>query len=121
MASIALAAQAAAASTAPARTETAFVLPGMRGLIEGIAFRPKTLLGDFVQLADGTIHATDTTSPIIWTLAPGGALVAIFNATPRQRILRLTLNPAATPITGKVDASPRPVPVLKVPWAGTRR
>jgi hypothetical protein len=30
------------------------------------------LLGDFVQLADGTIYATDTTSPVIWRLAPGG-------------------------------------------------
>jgi hypothetical protein len=184
------------------------------------------LLGDFVQIADGTIYATDTTSPIIWTLAPGGgtlvpfvtggftslqgitpdanarglfvtdyragvlhvdlatravrpltapagadlrgldtllrtpggALVAIFNATARQRILRLTLDDAATAITavdvlaadpamadatlgtlvggdvvfiadggwtrfepGKVDASPRPVPVLKVPWAAPRR
>ena len=126
------------------------------------------LLGDFVQLTDGTIYATDTTSPVIWTLAPGGsalvplvtggfkslqgitldadarglfvtdyrvgvlhvdiatkvvrplatpagadlrgldtlvrtpdgALVAIFNATPRQRILRLTLDAAATAITG---------------------
>ena len=29
------------------------------------------LLGDFVQLADGTVYATDTTSPVIWTLAPG--------------------------------------------------
>ena len=125
------------------------------------------LLGDFVQLADGTILATDTTSPIIWMLAPGGsalvplvtggfkslqgitlaadgrglfvtdyrvgvlhvdiatkavrpvtapagadlrgldtllrtpdgALVAIFNATARQRILRLTLDDAATAIT----------------------
>ena len=184
------------------------------------------LLGDFVQLADGTIYATDTTSPVIWTLAPGGralvplvtggveslqgitldadarglfvtdyrvgvlhvdlatravrpltvpagadlrgldtllrtpdgALVAIFNATPRQRILRLALDDAAAAITavdvlaadpamadatlgtlvggdlvfigdggwnrfepGKVDASPRPVPVLKVPWAAPRR
>ena len=126
------------------------------------------LLGDFVQLADGTIYATDTTSPVIWMLAPGGralvprvnggfkslqgitldaharglfvtdyrvgvlhvdiatravrpltvppgadlrgldtllrtpdgALVAIFNATPRQRILRLTLDAAATAIAG---------------------
>ena len=319
IASIALAAQAPVASTAPARAEAAFVLPEMRGLIEGIAFRPKTgayyfgdvhlrcvwlraadgrvtrfsapddrllgifrvavdesrgalwasmgaleqmdgfaathkgaggiaeldlatgavrrvvlapadgaphLLGDFVQLADGTILATDTTSPVIWMLAPGGsalvplvtggfkslqgitlaadgrglfvtdyrvgvlhvdiatkavrpvtapagadlrgldtllrtpdgALVAIFNATPRQRILRLTLDDAATAITavdvltadpampdatlgtlvggdlvfiadggwnrfepGKVDASPRPVPVLKVPWAAPKR
>ena len=184
------------------------------------------LLGDFVQLADGTIYATDTTSPTIWTLPPGatalsplvdggfkslqgitldadrrglfvtdyrvgvlhvdittkavralatppgadlrgldtllrtpdGALVAIFNATPRQRILRLTLDAAATAITGvdvlaadpampdatlgtlvgddlvfvadggwgrfepgKVDASPRPVPVLKVRWAAPQR
>jgi sugar lactone lactonase YvrE len=315
IASIAFAAQALGASTAAPRAEAAFVLPEMRGLIEGIALRPKTgayyfgdvhlrcvwqraadgrvtrfsapddrllgvfriaideargalwvsmgaleqmdgfaakhkgagglaeldlatgavrrvvmapddgaphLLGDFVQLADGTIHATDTTSPVIWTLTPGGsalvplveggfrslqgitldadarglfvtdyragvlhvdlatkavrplttpagvdlrgldtllrtpdgALVAIFNATPRQRILRLTLDAAATAITGldvlaadpamadatlgtlvgdelvfiadggwnrfepgKVDASPRPVPVLKVHWA----
>ena len=184
------------------------------------------LLGDFVQLADGTIYATDTTAPVIWRLAPGaaalepfvaggfkslqgitlagdgrglfvtdyrvgvlhvdlatkavrtvtapagadlrgldtllrtpdGALVAIFNATPRQRILRLTLDAGATAIAaidvlaadpampdatlgtlvgdelvfvadggwnrfepGKVDASPRPVPVLKVRWAGARR
>ena len=319
MASVALAAQSPAASPAPPRAESAFVMPGMRGLIEGIAFRPATgayyfgdvhlrcvwlrfadgrvtrfsapddrllgvfrvaideargalwlsmgaveqmdgfgerhkgagglaeldlatgairrvvpapadgrphLLGDFVQLADGTILATDTTSPIIWTLAPGGsalvplvdggftslqgitpdadarglfvtdyrvgvlhvdiatkairpltipagvdlrgldtllrtpdgALVAIFNATPRQRILRLTLDAAAAAITGidvlaadpamadatlgtlvggdlvfiadggwnrfepgKVDASPRPVPVFKVPWAAPRR
>ncbi len=183
------------------------------------------LLGDFVQLADGTIYATDTTSPVIWRLAPGaaalepwvsgafkslqgitlaadsralfvtdyrvgvlhvdvatkavrplnvpagadlrgldtllrtpdGALVAIFNATARQRILRLDLDAAATAITGvhvlaadpampdatlgtlvgddlvfiadggwnrfepgKVDASPRPVPVLKVRWAARR-
>jgi hypothetical protein len=183
------------------------------------------LLGDFVQLADGTIYATDTTAPVIWRLAPGaaalepfvaggfkslqgitlagdgrgffvtdyrvgvlhvdlatktvrtlsapagadlrgldtllrtpdGALVAIFNATPRQRILRLTLDAAGTAIAaidvlaadpampdatlgalvgddlvfvadggwnrfepGKVDASPRPVPVLKVRWAGPR-
>ena len=171
--SIALAAQAPVASTAAARAEAAFVLPEMRGLIEGIAFRPKTdayyfgdvhlrcvwlraadgrvtrfsapddrllgifrvavdeprgalwasmgaleqmdgfgathkgaggiaeldlatgavrrvimapadgaphLLGDFVQLADGTILATDTTSPIIWMLAPGGsALVPLVN------------------------------------------
>jgi hypothetical protein len=177
------------------------------------------LIGDFVQLADGTIYATDTTSPVIWRLAPGGsaleplvqggfrslqgitlsadgrglfvtdypvgvahvdiatkvvrrltapagadvrgldtllrtpggALVAIFNATARQRILRLTLDAGATAITtievvaadpamkdatlgtfagdafvfigdggwgrfepGKVDASARPVPVLRV-------
>jgi sugar lactone lactonase YvrE len=177
------------------------------------------LLGDFVQLADGTIYATDTTSPILWRLAPGaaaleplvnggfkslqgitlaadgrglfvtdypvgvlhvdiatkairplaaptgtdlrgldtllrapdGALVAIFNATARQRVLRLTLDSGATAITkvevlaadpamkdatlgtlvgdafvfiadggwgrfepGKVDASPRSVPVLQV-------
>ena len=132
------------------------------------------LLGDFVQLADGTIYATDTTSPIIWTLAPGGsalvplvnggfkslqgitldadarglfvtdyrvgvlhvdiatkavrpltapagadlrgldtllrtpdgALVAIFNATPRQRILRLTLDAAATAITASTSWPP---------------
>lgn len=318
-ASIALAAQVPAASTAPVRAESAFTLPDMRGLIEGIAFRPRTgtyyfgdvhlrcvwmraadgrvtrfsapddrllgifrvavdeargalwvsmgaleqmdgfgekhkgagglaeldlatgavrrvvmapadgaphLAGDFVQLADGTIYATDTTSPVIWTLAPGGgalaplvngafkslqgitldadgrglfvtdyrvgvvhvdvatkairpltapagadlrgldtllrtpdgALVAIFNATPRQRILRLTLDATANAITGidvlaadpamadatlgilvggdlvfiadggwnrfepgRVDASPRPVPVLKVPWAAPRR
>jgi hypothetical protein len=184
------------------------------------------LLGDFVQLADGTLYATDTTAPAIWRLPPGGtalepfvrgafkslqgitlaadgrglfvtdyrvgvlhvdlatqavrtltapagadlrgldtllrtpdgALVAIFNATSRQRILRLTVDPAATAIAaievlaadpampdatlgtlvgddlvfiadggwnrfepGKVDASPRPVPVLKVRWAGERR
>jgi sugar lactone lactonase YvrE len=184
------------------------------------------LLGDFVQIADGTVYATDTTSPVIWTLAmgssalvplvtdgfkslqgitldadarglfvtdyrvgvfhvdlatravrplavpagadlrgldtllrtPDGALVAIFNATSRQRILRLALDDAAAAITavdvlaadpamadatlgtlvggdlvfigdggwnrfepGKVDASPRPVPVLKVPWAAPRR
>jgi streptogramin lyase len=184
------------------------------------------LLGDFVQLADGTLYATDTTAPVIWRLSPGaaalepfvtggfkslqgitltgdgrglfvtdyrvgvlhvdlatkavrtltaptgadlrgldtllrtpdGALVAIFNATPRQRILRLTLDVGATAITaidvlaadpampdatlgmlvgddlvfvadggwnrfepGKVDASPRAVPVLKVRWAGERR
>jgi hypothetical protein len=177
------------------------------------------LLGDFVQLADGTIYATDTTSPVIWRLAPGGtaleplvhggfrslqgitlsgdgrglfvtdypvgvlyvdiatkairplpppagadlrgldtlvrtpegALVAINNATARQRVLRLTLDSGATAITkvdvlaadpamadatlgtlaggafvfigdggwgrfepGKVDATPRPVPVLRV-------
>jgi sugar lactone lactonase YvrE len=183
------------------------------------------LLGDFVRLADGTLYATDTTSPVIWRLAPGAAtlepfvaggfkslqgitttadgrglfvtdyrvgvlhvdlatkavrtltappgadlrgldtllrtpddaLVAIFNATPRQRILRLTLDAATTAIAGiavlaadpampdatlgtlvgddlvfiadggwnrfepgKVDASPRPVPVLKVRWAGAR-
>ena len=184
------------------------------------------LLGDFVQLADGTIYATDTTSPVIWTLPPNstalvplvsggftslqgitldatgrglfvtdyragvlhvdittkavrpltmpagadlrgldtllrtpdGALVAIFNATARQRILRLTLDAATAAITaidvlaadpamldatlgtlvdddvvfvadggwnrfepGKIDASPRGVPVLKVPWAAPRR
>ncbi|MEO5820190.1 MAG: hypothetical protein ABIT71_06755 [Vicinamibacteraceae bacterium] len=177
------------------------------------------LIGDFVQLADGTIYATDTTSPVIWRLGPGataleplvqggfrslqgvtpsadgrglfvtdykvgvlyvdiatkairpltppagadlrgldtllraadGSLVAIFNATARQRVLRLTLDSGATAITkvdvlaadpsmpdatlgtwagdafvfigdggwgrfepGKVDASPRPVPVLRV-------
>ena len=177
------------------------------------------LLGDFVQLADGTIYATDTTSPVIWRLAPGGTaleplvhggfrslqgitlsgdgrgvfvtdypvgvlyvdiatkairpltppsgadlrgldtlvrtpeggLVAINNATARQRVLRLTLDGGATAITkvdvlaadpamadatlgtlaggafvfigdggwgrfepGKVDATPRPVPVLRV-------
>jgi len=319
MASIALAAQPAAAATIAARAAAAFTLPDMRGLIEGIAFRPKTgayylgdvhlrcvwlrtadgrltrfsapddrllgvfrvtvdeargalwvsigalaqmdgfdeqhkgasglaeldlatgavrrvvmvpadgaphLLGDFVQLADGTIYATDETSPVIWTLAPGRgtlapfltgtfkslqgitldgdgrglfvtdygagvlhvdlatkavrplpapagadlrgldtllwtpdrALVAIFNATPRQRVLRLTVDAAATAITGvdvlaadpaiadanlgtlvggdlvfiadggwnrfepgKVDTSPRPVPVWKVPWAAPRR
>jgi hypothetical protein len=179
------------------------------------------LLGDFLQLADGTIYATDTTSPVIWRLAPGaaalepfvnggfkslqgittsadgrglfvtdyrvgvlyvdlatkavrpltvpagadlrgldtllrapdGTLVAIFNATARQRVLRLTIDTGATAITkvdllaagpamadatlgtfagdafvfvadggwnrfepGKVDASPRPVPVLRVRW-----
>lgn len=184
------------------------------------------LLGDFVQRADGTIYATDTTSPIIWTLPPGGdalvplveggfaslqgialnadqralfvtdyrvgvlhvdlatkavrrltapagadlrgldtllrtphgALLAIFNATPRQRILRFTLDAEATAITGidvlaadpamtdatlgtlagddlvfvadggwgrfepgKVDATPRPVPVLRVPGAASGR
>jgi hypothetical protein len=184
------------------------------------------LLGDFVLLADGTIYATDTTSPIIYTLpaggdalvqlvkgdfkslqgitldadgrglfvtdykvgvlhvdiaskavrpltapdgadlrgldtllrTPDGALLAIFNATPRQRILRLTLDAGATAITGvevlaadpamadatlgtivgddlvfvadggwgrfepgKVDASPRPVPVMKVRRAASRR
>jgi hypothetical protein len=318
IASMALAAQIPAITTTVPRAEAAFTLRDMRGLIEGIAFRPKTgayyfgdvrlrcvwlrtadghvtrfsapddrllgifriavdesrgalwasmgaleqmegfgaghkgagglaeldlasgavrrvvlapadgkphLIGDFVQFADGTIYATDTTSPIIWTLPPGGqvlvplvdggfkslqgitldangrdlfvtdyragvlhvdiatravralttpagadlrgldtllrtpdgALVAIFNATPRQRILRLTLDAAATAITGidvlaaepamadatlgtlvgddlvfvadggwnrfepgKIDASPRPVPVLKVPWAGAR-
>lgn len=177
------------------------------------------LLGDFVQLADGTIYATDTTSPVIWRLAaggsaleplvhggfrslqgitlsgdgrglfvtdypvgvlyvdiatkairplvppagtdlrgldtllrtPAGALVAINNATARQRVLRLTIDGGATAITkvdilaadpamadatlgtfagdafvfigdggwgrfepGKVDASPRSVPVLRV-------
>jgi sugar lactone lactonase YvrE len=318
IASLALVAPPPAASTAPAGGGAAFTLPDMRGLIEGIAFRPKTgayyfgdvrlrcvwvraadgrvtrfsapddrllgvfriavdetrgalwasmgaleqmdgfaerhkgagglaeldlatgairrvvmapadgaphLLGDFVQLADGTIYATDTTSPVIWTLAPGGstlaplvtggfkslqgitldadargvfvtdyrvgvlhvdiatktirtlttpagadlrgldtllrtpdgALVAIFNATPRQRVLRLALDAAATAIAGmdvliadpamtdatlgalvgddlvfiadggwtrfepgKVDASPRPVPVFRVPWAAPR-
>jgi hypothetical protein len=184
------------------------------------------LIGDFVQLADGTIYATDTTSPVIWRLAPGaaalepfvtggfkslqgitltadgrglfvtdyrvgvlhvdlatkaaraltapagadlrgldtllrtpdGALVAIFNPTPRQRVLRLSVDAGATAITGvevlaadpampdatlgtlvgddlvfiadggwtrfepgKVDASPRPVPVLKVRWAAAKR
>ena len=34
------------------------------------------LLGDFVQLADGTILATETTSPIIWMLARGGSALA---------------------------------------------
>jgi sugar lactone lactonase YvrE len=319
IASIAFVVQAPAAGTISARAEAAFTLPDMRGLIEGIAFRPTTggyyfgdvhlrcvwlrsadgrvtrfsapddrllgifriavdeargalwvsigaleqmegfgekhkgasglaeldlvtgavrrvvmapadgaphLLGDFVQVADGTIYATDETSPVIWTLAPGssalvplvtgafkslqgitldadgrglsvtdyrlgvlhvdiatkavrpltvpagadlrgldtllrtpdGALVAIFNATPRQRILRLTLDAAANAITGtdvlaadpalvdvnlgtlvggdlvfianggwarfepgRVDASPRPVPVLKVPWAAPKR
>ncbi len=126
------------------------------------------LLGDFVQLADGSLYLTDTTSPVIWRLAPGaaalepfvaggfkslqgitptadgrglfvtdyrvgvlhvdlatkavrtltapagadlrgldtllrtpdGALVAIFNATPRQRVLRLTLDAGATAIIG---------------------
>ena len=29
------------------------------------------LLGDLVLAADGTIYATDTTAPVIWTLAPG--------------------------------------------------
>jgi hypothetical protein len=125
------------------------------------------LIGDFVQLADGTIYATDTTSPIVWRLAPGtaaleplvnggfkslqgitpsgdgrglfvtdypvgvfhvdiatrairplpapagadlrgldtllrtpdGALVAIFNATARQRVLRLTPDTGVTAIT----------------------
>ena len=318
LASIALAAQPTGAATTGARAGAAFTLPDMRGLIEGIAFRPTTgayyfgdvhlrcvwlrtadgrvtrfsapddrllgvfrlaideargalwvsigalaqmdgfdephkgasglaeldlgtgavrrvvmapadgaphLLGDFVQLADGTIYATDETSPVIWTLAPGGsalvplltgaftslqgitldaggrglfvtdygggvlhvdlatkavrplrapagsdlrgldtllrtpdgALVAIFNATPRQRVLRLTVDAAAA-ITGidvlaadpaiadanlgilvgadlvfiadggwnrfepgKVDTSPRPVPVWKVPWAAPRQ
>jgi hypothetical protein len=200
------------------------------GRVKRIALAPADgaphLLGDFVQLADGTIYATDTTAPVIWRLAPGaaalepfvtggfkslqgitlaadarglfvtdyrvgvlhvdletkavrtvtapagadlrgldtllrtpdGALVAIFNATPRQRILRLTLDAGATAITaidvlaadpampdatlgtvvgddlvfvadggwnrfepGAVDASPRPVPVLKVRWARVRR
>jgi sugar lactone lactonase YvrE len=125
------------------------------------------LIGDFVQLADGTIYATDTTTPVIWRLAPGaaaleplvrggfrslqgitatadgrglwvtdypvgvfhvdvgtkavrslaaragadlrgldtllrapdGTLLAIFNATARQRVLRLTLDGGATAIT----------------------
>jgi hypothetical protein len=85
--------------------------------------------------------------------APDGTLVAIFNATARQRVLRLRLNADATAITGgevlasdpamadatlgtlvgddlvfvadggwnrfepgKVDASPRDVPVLRVKW-----
>lgn len=183
------------------------------------------LLGDFVLLGDGTIYATDTTAPIIWTLAPGasaleilvrdgfrslqgitttadgrglfvtdypvgvlhvdlatkavrtlaapegadlrgldtllrtpaGALVAIFNATARQRVVRLQVNADATAITGgevlandpamtdatlgtlvgddlvfiadggwsrfepgKVDASARPVPILKVPVRAAR-
>jgi hypothetical protein len=312
IASLAVAVQALSSATAPPSPQAAFALPDMRGLIEGIAFRPKTgayyfgdvhlrcvwlrtpdgrvtrfsapddrllgvfrvavdeargtlwasmgaleqmagfdaphkgagglaeldlatgkvrravlapadgrphLIGDFVQLADGTIYATDTTAPVIWTLSPGGsalvplvdggfkslqgitltadarglfvtdyrvgvlhidlatktvrplatpagadlrgldtllrtpdgALVAIFNATPRQRVLRLALDAAGAAITGidvlaadpampdatlgtlvgddlvfvadggwnrfepgKVDASPRPVPVLKV-------
>src|SRR4051794_21585363 len=174
-ASIALAAQPAAAATTAAGAVAAFTLPDMRGLIEGIAFRPKTgayyfgdvhlrcvwlrtadgrvtrfsapddrllgvfrvavdeargalwvsigalpqmagfderhkgasglaeldlqtgavrrvvmapadgashLLGDFVQLADGTIYATDETSPVIWTLAPGGrTLVPVLTGT----------------------------------------
>jgi hypothetical protein len=177
------------------------------------------LIGDFVQLADGTIYATDTTAPVIWRLAPGGAaleplvhggfkslqgitlsadgrglfvtdypvgvlyvdiatrairpltppagadlrgldtllrtpdgaLVAINNATVRQRVLRLSIDSGATAVTkvdvlaadpamadatlgtfagnafvfigdggwgrfepGKVNASPRPVPILRV-------
>src|SRR4051812_50156152 len=47
MASIALAAQAPAAATPPAPAAAAFTLPEMRGLIEGIAFRPKTGANDF--------------------------------------------------------------------------
>jgi hypothetical protein len=177
------------------------------------------LIGDFVQLPDGTLYATDTTSPVIWRLpagaaalepfvhggfkslqgitpaadgrglfvtdyrvgvlyvdiatkavrpltppagadlrgldtllrTPDGSLIAIFNAVARQRVLRLTVDSGATAITkvdvlaadpsmidatlgtlagdafvfigdggwgrfspGKVDASPRPVPVLRV-------
>jgi hypothetical protein len=177
------------------------------------------LIGDFVLLADGTIYATDTTSPVIWRLAPGaaaldalvhggfkslqgitlaadgrgllvtdypvgvlhvdiatkavrpltppagadlrgldtlvrtpdGALIALVNATARQRVVRLTLDGGATAITtievlaadpamadatlgtlagdafvfiadggwgrfepGKVDASPRSVPILRI-------
>lgn len=199
---------------------------GVRRVIMAPADGAPHLLGDFVQLADGTIYATDTTSPVIWTLAPGsatlqplisggfkslqgitldadgrgvfvtdyrvgvlhvdiasktvrplatppaadlrgldtllrtpaGTLVAIFNATPRQRILRLTVDAAATSITditvlaadpamtdatlgvlvgddlvfiadggwtrfdpGKVNSTPRPVPVLKIPWAARPR
>lgn len=182
------------------------------------------LLGDFAQLADGTIYATDTTTPVIWRLAPGaaaleplvrggfrslqgitstadgrglfvtdypvgvlhvdiatkavrplaapagadlrgldtllrapdGTLLAIFNATARQRVLRLTLDAGATAITtvavvaagpampdatlgtfagdafvfiadggwgrfepGKVDATPRAVPILRIAAAAT--
>lgn len=200
------------------------------GKVRRVALAPSDgsphLIGDFVQLADGTLYATDTTAPVIWRLAPGatalepfvsggfqslqgitltadqraifvtdyrvgvlnvdlatkavrplaapagadlrgldtllrtpdGALVAIFNATSRQRIVRLTIDAGATTITsadilaadpampdatlgtlvgdhlvfiadggwnrfepGKVDASPRPVPVLKVRWASTAR
>ena len=42
IASIALAAQAPPAGAALPRAEAVFTLPDMRGLIEGIAFRPKT-------------------------------------------------------------------------------
>jgi sugar lactone lactonase YvrE len=181
------------------------------------------LIGDFVVLGDGTIYATDTTSAVIWRLAPGaaaldalvhggfkslqgitvaadgrgllvtdypvgvlyvdiatkavrpltppagadlrgldtlvrtpdGALIAIFNANARQRVLRLTLDGGSTAITkvevlaadpamtdatlgtlagdafvfiadggwgrfepGKVDASPRSVPILRTAAAG---
>ena len=31
------------------------------------------VLGDFVVAADGTVYATDSASPVIWRLAPGGA------------------------------------------------
>ncbi len=30
------------------------------------------VLGDFVLAADGTVYATDSASPVIWRLAPGG-------------------------------------------------
>ena len=182
------------------------------------------LIGDFVQLADGTIYATDTTTPVVWRVAPGattleplvrggfrslqgitatadgrgllvtdypvgvfhvdvdtktvrplaapagadlrgldtllrapdGTLLAIFNATARQRVLRLTLDGGVTAITkvevaaagpamtdatlgtfagdafvfiadggwgrfepGKVDASPRSVPILRIAASAT--
>ena len=184
MASIALAAQPAAA-TAAAPAAAAFTLPDMRGLIEGIAFRPKTgayylgdvhlrcvwlrtadgrvtrfsapddrllgvfrvavdeargalwvsigalaqmdgfdeqhkgasglaeldlatgavrrvvmvpadgaphLLGDFVQLPDGTIYATDETSPVIWTLAPGRSALAPFLTGAFKSLQGITLD-----------------------------
>ena len=82
------------------------------------------LLGDFVQLADGTILATDVATAItavdVLTADPampdatlgtlvGGDLVFIGDGGWNR------FEP------GKVDASPRPVPVLKVPWAAPRR
>ncbi len=75
IASIALAAQAPVASTAPARAEAAFVLPEMRGLIEGIAFRPKT----------GAYYFGDVHLRCVWLRAADGR-VTRFSA-PDDRLL----------------------------------
>jgi hypothetical protein len=40
------------------------------------------VLGDLTLAPDGTIYATDSTAPLIWTLAPGAAAPAIFVESP---------------------------------------
>src|SRR5688572_3064003 len=75
VASIAFAAQAPAASTAPVRAEAAFALPDMRGLIEGIAFRPKT----------GAYYFGDVHLRCVWQRAEDGRVTRF--SPPDDRLL----------------------------------